>query len=170
MTEISLPCGRVLLIDDADAHLLEGRNWHSEKRGRTHYARGRLRGENKCGIYLHTFLTGGRTDHRNGDGLDNTRGNLRRCTQAQNGLNRRPKQGKKFKGVFFDKRRGHFYAQVVLNRKAHSSPRFDNQEDAARWHDAKARELHGEFAHLNFPAVMLDRKDARQTEMFAEVA
>lgn len=170
MPEIILPCGRKLTIDEGDIPSLEGRHWFSEKRGRTFYARGRFPGQSGGGVYLHNLLMGGRCDHKNGDGLDNTRVNLRKCTQAQNGLNRRPKTGKRFKGVFFDKRRGTFYAQVAFQRKTHSSPRFETAEEAALWHDAKADELHGEFAHLNFPETvlrMLDRKDARQGELFA---
>ncbi|MDG4905984.1 hypothetical protein P9228_05920 [Mesorhizobium sp. WSM4898] len=152
MTALQLPCGRITTVDDADVHLLEGLNWYAEERGRTFYVRGRQPGARKGGVYLHNLIMGGRADHRDADGLNNSRSNLRPCTQAQNGLNRRPKNGKRFKGVFFDKRRGTFYAQVALAGKVYSSPGFNVEEDAARWHDAKALSLHGEFAHLNFPA------------------
>lgn len=149
MIQFQLPCGRVTVLDDADEGLLAGRNWHSDRRGRTYYVRGRLPGENQGGTYLHNLLMGGRADHRDGDGLNNTRSNLRRCTQRQNGLNRAPKAGKKFKGVY---RRGPtFRAQIYLDGKSYTSGGHATEEAAARAYDEMAVRLHGEFAWLNFP-------------------
>lgn len=166
MRTFMLPCGRTFEIDDLDAPKLEGRHWFSEKRGRTFYVRGRVSGDRSNGVYLHNFLLGGRSDHKDGNGLNNKRENIRRCTQHQNCFNKAPKIGKRYKGVFYDKRRDHYYAQVVLNRKAYTSPKFARAEDAAHWHDAKATELHGEFAWLNFPPTE-PCEDARQGELFA---
>ncbi len=160
MTELKLPCGRVVLIDLADVPILEGYRLHSEARGRTRYVRLRKPGQRGGGQYLHNVLTGGRADHRNGDGLDNRRSNLRPCTQAQNGLNKAPKKGKQFKGVYRH-RSGRFYAQAALNGHVTSSGSFDREEDAARAYDDMARALHGVWARLNFP----DRVDGRQGEM-----
>lgn len=157
MTELKLPCGRVALIDLADVSLLDGFRLHSEARGRTRYVRLRKPGQRGGGKYLHNVLIGGRADHRNGNGLDNQRANLRPCTQAQNGLNKAPEKGKPFKCVYRH-RSGRFYAQAALDGRVTSSPSFEREEDAAQAYDAMARSLHGEWARLNFP----DRVDGRQ--------
>ena len=168
MTDIVLPCGRVTQIDDGDIQLLDGFRLHAEKRGRTFYVRARKQGQRGGGKYLHNIIMGGRADHRDSDGLNNKRSNLRCCTQAQNGLNRSPKEGKRFKGVYFDKRRGSYYAQVSFNRSTRTVSGLASEEDAARAHDKMAREMHGEWARLNFPEPAfrwLDRIDGRQGEL-----
>lgn len=149
--KIKLPSGHVALVDDGDTHLLEGRNWHADPRSNTVYVRGRAPGQQGGGVYLHTFLMGGPTDHIDGDGLNCRRSNLRLATQQQNSLNRRPRQGKRFKGVFLDKRSGNYYAQIKINGDVYSRSGFHSEEDAARAHDALAAKHHGEFAFLNFP-------------------
>ena len=172
MIAFRLPCGRVTFLDDEDAHVLEGKNWHSDRRGRTYYVRGRVQGQTSGGVYLHNLLIGGRADHKDGDGLNNRRSNIRPCTQGQNGLNRAAKMGKKFKGVY--SRGAKFYAQIYINGRSHTSHGHETAESAAHAYDRLAMELHGEFARLNFPNQgetvlrMLDHKDARQHELQLE--
>lgn len=173
--QFQLPCGRIAILDECDAHILEGMNWYSDKRGHTYYVRGRQPGQNRGGKYLHSLLVGGRADHRDGNGLNNSRQNLRTCSQRENGFNRAPKQGKKYKGVY---RRGvKFWAQIYVDRKSYTSHGHITAESAALAYDGMAVELHGDFARLNFPKHqgetvlrMLDRKDARQAELFGDAA
>jgi hypothetical protein len=42
-------------------------------------------------------------------------------------------------------------AYIRMNGKRQSLGHYEDPESAARAHDAAARELHGEFAYLNFP-------------------
>jgi hypothetical protein len=150
MTKVRLPSGHVVLLDDADLLLLAGYQWHADRRGHTTYVRGRRPGAQKGGIYLHNLIMGGMADHRNGNGLDNRRENLRPCTQAQNTLNSRKKrERKRFKGVYFDGRRGRWWAQLYIGRVAHFGGYHDTEEAAARAYDQLAREHHREFARLN---------------------
>ncbi|KKM22422.1 hypothetical protein LCGC14_1625440, partial [marine sediment metagenome] len=44
-----------------------------------------------------------------------------------------------------------FQAKITRNAKNYFLGRFDNEIEAAKAYDAKARELFGEFALLNFP-------------------
>lgn len=162
ISSILLPCGRRFLIDAADLGLLAGRRWHADQRPHTCYVRGRLPGQRGSGVYLHGLLIGSRADHRDGDGLNNSRSNLRPCTQAQNGINRSAKSGKTFKGIYPRGRK--FYAQLYAGKRAFSSFGHATPESAALAYDALARTHHGEFARLNFPADRAD--DARQSKMF----
>jgi hypothetical protein len=90
-------------------------------------------------------------DHRDGDTHNNRRSNLRFATQSQNTMNRRRNLSKEgFKGVSTAKGR-RFRARIRVDGKTHYLGVFDNPEEAARAYDTAARELHGEFACLNFP-------------------
>jgi len=92
-------------------------------------------------------------DHRNGDGLDNRRENLRLATKSQNLFNSRKRKNtsSQFIGVSFDKRSGLWVAYIGLCRKKIFLGYFKNEIDAAKAYDAAAKIYHGEFARLNFP-------------------
>ena len=56
-------------------------------------------------------------DHKDGNGLNNRKSNLRLCTPAQNVRNRRPALGSssKYKGVSRDKSRRKWLARIGCN-------------------------------------------------------
>lgn len=89
-------------------------------------------------------------DHRNGNGLDNRRSNLRLATQAQNMSNRgRPTNNTSgYKGVSAG-RLGGWRAYITSRGKRLDIGTFASKEEAAEAYNAKALELHGEFARLN---------------------
>lgn len=94
-------------------------------------------------------------DHRDGDGLNNRRNNLRVVTKSQNQMNQQKIRGNsRFKGVCWDKSRGKWLATIRFERKSYNLGRFNNESDAACAYDKKAQELFGEFARLNFPVVI----------------
>jgi len=96
-------------------------------------------------------------DHINGNTLDNRKENLRLCTCAQNQWNRGPNKNNKsgFKGVStrarFAGKSKPWKAAIMVNRKTIQIGFYATPEEAARAYDIKAKELHGEFAYLNFP-------------------
>lgn len=157
MASLILPSGEEVLFDDCDVELVSHFRWYAARRKGRVYAATSSRDEAR--IFMHRLIMGdprGKTiDHREGVGLDNRRGNLRVCTQAQNCLNAGVKRPwKTFKGVFFDARpdRGRWWAQIAINRKRYFAGYFDSEVEAARAYDRMAVEHHGEFARLNFPA------------------
>lgn len=157
MVEIPLTRGLVALIDDADLELVGRFNWHAKPAGRTHYAYRTYKGDTGRRICqaMHQLICGyGITDHVNGDGLDNRRGNLRSVDQAQNNCNARKRTGSSsiFKGV---KRvplsRESWAARIKVNGEERHIGSFGTEADAALAYDAAARSLFGEYAALNFP-------------------
>ncbi len=106
-------------------------------------------------LYLHTFLTGfSRTDHVDGDGLNNCRENLREATVAQNNYNRRAQLAvsSQYKGVSLNRGRGkRWKAGIKVNGKSRHLGYYDDEAAAARAYDKAARAEFGDFAALNFP-------------------
>jgi hypothetical protein len=93
-------------------------------------------------------------DHRNNNGLNNLRSNLRLATHSQNQCNKRKTRSKtssKFRGVYFDKRRAQWQAYIRYNGKRTYLGKFSDETEAARAYDRAARECHKEFARMNFP-------------------
>jgi hypothetical protein len=101
--------------------------------------------------YILDAVEGVPVDHKDGNGLDNRRSNLRLATHSQNGCNRRaPKNNRSgYKGVSFESARGQWKAKICSGGKQRHLGLFPTAEDAARAYDSAAIELHGEFAHLN---------------------
>lgn len=92
-------------------------------------------------------------DHINRNPLDNRLENIRVCTLSQNGANRRPNKGKKYKGVRFMKNEKRWTARIVKDGKHRWLGYFDSEVEAAKGYDKAAIELFGEFAKLNINPV-----------------
>lgn len=142
------------LIDAADLPMLLefGHRWslRREKKRRKSYAK------TKSGsLLLHRLLVpdAPQVDHINGNGLDNRRANLRACTNAENQRNRGRSANNKsgYKGVRWHAASRRWRAQIVSDGQQRTLGHFYSPEAAARAYDRAARQLHGEFARLNFP-------------------
>lgn len=159
--EIALKYGLVALIDDEDYDLVSAYQWYAttSERGHTQYAitrygygRGGWKTLRMHALVMGTDPEGREIDHRNRDGLDNRRTNLRWATKAQRrwnqGVRRDSQSG--FKGVHL--LRGRYWTATIrqFGKQLHLGY-FPDAESAARAYDQKARELHGEFAYQNFP-------------------
>ena len=149
---IILPSGHAVLIDSADFERINKHSWYLFRTGRNNeYAKTDRRHGH---ILMHRLIMSPpkhlQIDHRDGNGLDNRRSNLRICTDLQNKLNTGKKRvGKRFKGVFFDKRHGTYYAQLWLNRKSYFGGRHKTEIEAAIAYNELAVQHHGEYARLN---------------------
>lgn len=107
----------------------------------------------RCKLYMHRLIMGmrkGEYDHINRNALDNRKENLRICTRKQNVANRNVANKFGFRGVTRYKGTRDFIARIVDNGTRVTIGKFKTKEEAARAFDKKAKELHGEFACLNF--------------------
>ena len=91
-------------------------------------------------------------DHIDGNKQNNMVTNLRFCTNAENLRNRGSYRGSssKYVGVHWHTASGKWQAKITINGKNKHLGLFTDEQEAARVYDAAARELHGEFARLNF--------------------
>ncbi|OHB59624.1 MAG: hypothetical protein A2167_08685 [Planctomycetes bacterium RBG_13_46_10] len=92
-------------------------------------------------------------DHKNGDGLENRKYNLRVATVSENNQNQKPGiRGKnKYKGATWDKACKKWRAQICYHKKLIWLGYFTNEVDAAMAYDNAAIKYFGSFACLNFP-------------------
>lgn len=158
MSDVRIPLtrGYSAVVDTADAdRVVAAGPWCAAPNGRTVYAHRRVVRSNGIATTegMHAFLTGvDRTDHVNGDGLDNRRSNLRRATHGQNMANkvRYRNNTSGFKGVS-RRQNGRWFAQIQCQGNHRHLGYFATAEEAARAYDAAAVEAFGEFARLNFP-------------------
>lgn len=105
---------------------------------------------------LHEIIIGGPApygqviDHINGDGLDNTRGNLRYATHSQNAQNRPKKEGTSSKYIGVTKGSlSTWSASISDDSKTRHLGAFNDEMKAGRMYDARALRLFGKFAKVN---------------------
>jgi hypothetical protein len=152
--------GRFTKVDAADALELSKYRWYLARKKSKYreYAYAARNGISSAGkiftIFMHREILGligngvaSDVDHRNGDGLDNTRANLRIATRSMNARNKKIQGNKKssiYKGVY-PAPGGRWRAQIN-NR---SLGYFDYEADAAAAYNRAAHAVFGEFAHCN---------------------
>ncbi len=155
MKRIQLTKGMVALVDDQDFAALSAHRWQAWRRAHVWYA---VRDVQRAGVVRRILIhreimqppRGLSVDHKNHDGLDNRRANLRVCSQAGQVRNQRPIRGgsSRFKGV--TRSPSAWIAQIKHGgRKLHLGS-FREEEKAARAYDRAATKLFGAFACLNF--------------------
>ncbi len=152
--------GKFAIVDEQDYYRYNDFSWSPQKKSRTYYA---IRVISDCEktlriVSLHREVMnhprGLLVDHKNGDGLDNRRANLRTATRFDSTHNRRKRKTKtssRYLGVHLEKETGRWVVRIRNRGKRMWLGSFAEEEEAAKAYDAAARKYHGEFARLNFP-------------------
>ena len=162
MKEIPLTRSMVALVDDEDFEWLSQWKWCVSPSGSgiPYAVRGPTVSEKKDGrkslISMHRVImqtpNGLQTDHINHNTLDNRRSNLRIVNSSQNHHNMRCgcRGNSRFKGVYWYSDKRKWVAGIRVDKKQIHISCFDDEVEAAKAYDEKAREFFGEFACTNF--------------------
>ena len=151
--------------DECDHEMVSKHTWFVDTNGYACTMLPRNKAKQKQ-IRMHRMILGVtdpkiHVDHRYHNRLDNRRDSIRLCSAGQNLCNRRSGHGSsKYLGVSIKvdyrvKKNDGKYIQATIKScgKQKHIGYFKTEEDAARAYDVAAKELHGEFASLNFPNI-----------------
>ena len=151
--------GHKVIVDDEDFEELSRYNWHpaNSHDKKVAYAKGHIDG---ILIKMHRFILkiheydikNKLIDHKDRNGLNNQKENLRICSISDNQHNSiKSKRGKisKYKCVGFNKKLQKYNAYITYYSKQIHLGYFDLEIDAALAYNKKATELFGEYACLN---------------------
>lgn len=134
------------LVDDSDYTELSRHKWHllaGRYAGRTGH------------VYMHRQIlsapTDASVDHIDGNGLNNTRSNLRLVSQSQNNMNAKPRQKStsRYKGVYWNDHHQKWSAHIQVDGKKTYIGRYATQREAALAYNEAAKRHFGEYARLN---------------------
>lgn len=137
------------VINSTDFELVRKYRWYADKGLYTFYAKA---SNEKPPIKMHRLLLPGAklVDHRDENGLNNRRKNLRAATRSQNAVNTSRKRisGKtsRFQGVWKSSRSdGKFESSARVNGRRVYLGVFDSEEAAASAYQAAMKKEYGEF-------------------------
>ena len=153
VVHIPLPDGSKALIDSSDRTLISQFTWHTKKTRTAGlvYAVTETRGKEE---FLHNILldiqpgTGKQVDHKDRNGLNCVRSNMRVTTTLKNGWNKTyPIGSSGFRGV--TKRGRKWAAQIQIDGVKQQIAVFSSPVEAAIAYNEYAKKHFGEFAVLN---------------------
>jgi len=160
MRKIELTQSKVALVDDWEYERINKYKWYALLSNNTYYV---VSGSSH--IYMHHLILsqkpGFQIDHRDGNGLNNQKHNLRYCTSSQNKMNQKPRSGlsSKYKGVYWSRHNRNWKATIMLNRKSIKLGGFKTEKEAALVYNCAALQHFGEFARLNVVNSPINREE-----------
>jgi hypothetical protein len=159
MKTIPLTRGLVAFVDDEDFDRLSKHKWCARKDKNTFYAARNLylKNSKRMGIQMHREILNLtnpiiQIDHKDHNGLNNQKNNLRICNNQKNSCNRRKRNDSiysRYKGVWFHVRDKKWQASIQVGGKRMHLGYFKSEIEAASIYNAAALKYHGEFALTN---------------------
>lgn len=167
MKEIMLTKGKTVIVDDEDFGELSKHSWYAwfnKTDGKYRALRNYVKDGKSHNLKMHRQIMGVidpmiKIDHIDGNPLNNQRSNLRVATSAQNNQNAKKQAGRssKYKGVIWNKKLSKWRGRIQIPNPTGNGPGklidlglFREEKLAALAYDAKAKEIFGSFAKLNF--------------------
>jgi hypothetical protein len=159
------------MVSDEDYERVSAFKWCAEKVGYTNYAvRSSSRNPGpRHPILMHRFILsapdGFVVDHRDKNGLNNQRENMRICTTAENVRNRKRLRNNTsgYKGVCWNKQGLNWQAMIWVDLKSIRLGYFDDPIEAAHAYDKAALKYYGDFAQPNFSDIAEARRLLERT-------
>ncbi len=157
MKEIPLTQGKVALVDDEDFEKVNQLKWCLKKGDTQEYAHTSLCvNKKRTSLLMHRMILGvsGRNnyiDHKNRNGLDNQKSNLRICCPSDNSSNKKSAKGSssKYLGVSWNSNCQKWRVRICKKGKFYSIGLFDSEIEAALAYNEAAKVIHGEFVNPN---------------------
>lgn len=160
--EIPLTQGYTAIVDEIDMDLAD-KKWYATPGKKTYYAvrNGNLVNGKRTRLAMHRvvlerklgrpLLRNELVDHKDRNGLNNTRENLRVSTYSQNMYNspRRARNKSGYKGVSYSPRSKRWIAKITVDKSDLTLGSYTEAEEAAVIYNHYAAIYHGEFARLN---------------------
>lgn len=150
--KILLTRNKSTFVSQVDYHFLRQWKWSALKTRKRWYA---VRMEDGIYVYMHRLIAercgldmSRQIDHKDGDGLNNKRSNLRSASHAQNLQNRgKPNNNTSgIKGVHWDQSRSKWRVEIQAFGKRKFLGRFVSKRAAIQAYRNAAKDLHKEFA------------------------
>ncbi len=158
--QIPLTQCKIALVDEKDYERVSQFKWYAHKSNNTTFYAVRNSstsgGKKRARIYMHRFILGLTrsnilADHKDRDGLNNQRKNLRITDKKGNAGNTvmKPKKYSSFKGVCFRNDTNKWIAHIHINMIQKNLGNFVSEKEAALAYNRAARQHFGKFALLN---------------------
>ena len=161
------------IVDREDVNFIRYHKWRKDTNGRI--ITGNCTNKNPR-RELSRFLLGVTdedlvVDHIDGNPMNNTRGNLRICTQAENLFNKAMMSTNKsgFIGVNWDKYRNRWSPEIRCGYRRWHLGRFDSFEEAVYARYCAEVELYGEFRNTNLDEERYELFDRIDLERLDEI-
>ncbi len=163
MKLIPLTQGQFAQVDDEDYDYLMQFKWYARKGKNTYYV---VRNSERDldykqhTLFMHRIILNVtdpnvKIDHKDRNGLNCQKGNIRTATSSQNGANRTPYGKSKYLGVYLvhpnakNRRKTIAYRIEIKHIDKKIQKQFKTEEQAALAYNELALKYHGEFANLN---------------------
>ena len=142
------------LFDKEDYDLIKDYTWRENKYGYLYTEVG-TKPDNKI-LFIHRLIMNSDDkdmciDHINHDTYDNRKINLRLVSKSQNHMNTKLRSNNTSgtTGVYWNKLRKYWYADIIENNKYHYIGSFKNKEDAIKARKEAEEKYFGEYSYDN---------------------